>query len=104
MVLQNINLVGCEITPPEYTLFGSVHSYILHEPSVLCCNMLFTLILVYVVDLSAFPAIADVIADENAVPVNSSLTCVVVYMFGAELSPVKMVVCEISKILQILSF
>ena len=39
-----------------------------------------------------------------AFPANSSLTCVVVYMFGAELSPVKMDVCEISKILQILSF
>ena len=41
-------------------------------------NKLSTLLLVYVVDLSAFPDIADVISDELVFPVNRLLTSVFV--------------------------
>ena len=50
------------------------------EPSVFCCNTLFasSFFEKKIVDVSAFPAIAEVIADEDDFPDNRSLICVLV--------------------------
>ena len=47
------------------------------EPSVFCCNTLFASFILKN-DVSAFPAIAEVIADEDDFPDNRSLICVLV--------------------------
>ena len=49
------------------------------EPSVFCCNTLCaSFFSKKIVDVSAFPAIAEVIADEDDFPDNRSLICVLV--------------------------